>query len=112
MNTIRVYSIDPTLDHSQCMALLQANGIYVFADLGQPRLSIDRTSPSWDTALYARYTSVIDSLQGYSNVIGFFAGNEVPSNTSETASAAFVKAAVRDSKAYIKQKGYRSIGIG
>ena len=111
-NTIRTYAIDPTADHSKCMALLDAAGIYVISDLGEPNLSINRDSPEWDTALYARYTGVVDSLAQYSNVIGFFAGNEVTNNLSYTGASAFVKAAVRDTKAYIKSKGYRAMGVG
>lgn len=84
----------------------------MISDLGEPKNSIDRSDPQWNTALYKRYTSVIDSMATYSNVIGFFAGNEVPNNTTYTGSSAFVKAAVRDSKAYIKSKGYRAMGVG
>jgi 1,3-beta-glucanosyltransferase GAS1 len=111
-NTIRTYAIDPTADHSQCMALLDAAGIYVISDLSEPNLSINRESPQWDTELYTRYTGVVDSLAQYSNVIGFFAGNEVTNNLSYTGASAFVKAAVRDTKAYIKSKGYRAMGVG
>lgn len=110
-NTIRTYAIDPTLNHKPCMDLLDAAGIYVISDLGEPNTSINRADPAWDTLLYSRYTSVIDALANYTNTIGFFAGNEVPNNLSYTASAAYVKAAVRDSKAYIKAKGYTQ-GVG
>ncbi|KAG9228656.1 Glucanosyltransferase-domain-containing protein [Amylocarpus encephaloides] len=111
VNTIRTYSIDPTANHKACMDALNNAGIYVISDLGEPNLSIDRSSPQWNLELYQRYTQVIDSMAPYTNVIGFFAGNEVPNNLSYTASAAYVKAAVRDSKAYIASKKYTQ-GVG
>ncbi|KAL3427450.1 glycolipid anchored surface protein [Phlyctema vagabunda] len=111
-NLIRTYAIDPTQDHSACMKLLDDAGIYVISDLGEPNLSIQRTSPAWNVELYARYTAVVDALANYTNVVGFFAGNEVSNNASYTGASAFVKAAVRDTKAYIKDQGYHSMGVG
>ncbi|KAI0178667.1 carbohydrate-binding module family 43 protein [Hypoxylon sp. FL1284] len=112
-NVIRVYAIDPTQDHDDCMEQLASNDIYVIADLGEPGTSIDSSDPSWDVPLFTRYTAVIDALAKYNNVIGFFAGNEVVSAQNETAAAAFVKASVRDTKGYIKSMKYRtSLGVG
>lgn len=111
-NTIRTYAIDPTADHSACMTLLQNAGIYVISDLSEPSLSINRDSPAWNVDLFTRYKAVVDEMGKYTNTIGFFAGNEVTNNRTNTGASAYVKAAVRDTKAYIKSKGGRWMGVG
>ena len=111
-NTIRVYAIDPEKDHKECMDLLTKAGIYVISDLSSPGESINRKDAKWDNDLYKRYTSVVDELSQYKNVIGFFAGNEVSNSKKTTDASAYVKAAVRDMKAYIKSKDYRPMGVG
>ncbi|KAG9245855.1 Glucanosyltransferase-domain-containing protein [Calycina marina] len=111
-NLIRVYAINSSLDHSVCMELLQDNEIYLLQDLSNPSESINRDSPTWTTELYASYAAVIDVMAPYSNVLGFIAGNEVSNSVSNTDASAFVKAAVRDMKSYIKTNDYRSIGVG
>ncbi|KAK0636408.1 putative beta (1-3) glucanosyltransferase gel3p [Bombardia bombarda] len=112
-NAIRTYAIDPKADHSACMKLLDAAGIYVISDLSEPSLSINRDDPAWNVDLFQRYTSVIDEMGQYDNVIGFFAGNEVTNNNTNTEASAYVKAAVRDTKAYITSKfPNRWMGVG
>jgi 1,3-beta-glucanosyltransferase GAS1 len=114
-NTIRTYAVDPTADHSACMKLLSDAGIYVISDLSEPSLSINRDSPAWNVDLFDRYKAVVDDLSQYDNVIGFFAGNEVSNNASNTEASAYVKAAVRDTKNYIAAKqaaGGRWMGVG
>jgi beta-galactosidase/beta-glucuronidase len=94
------------------MQLLNDAGIYVISDLSEPTLSINRNDPLWNNDLYDRYKAVVDSLANYTNVIGFFAGNEVSNQANNTGASAYVKAAVRDTKLYIKNKNYRSMGVG
>ena len=94
------------------MKMLTDAGIYVISDLGEPANSINRDLPQWNAEVYARYAAVVDSLANYTNVLGFFAGNEVSNAPNNTAASAFVKAAVRDMKSYIVQKKYRPIGVG
>ena len=112
VNTIRVYSIDPKKDHDICMNALMDAGIYVVSDLSEPSTSIVRDNPTWNTNLFKRYTDVVDALHKYPNVLGFFAGNEVTNDITNTGASPFVKAAIRDTKEYIHQQGYRSIPVG
>lgn len=112
INTIRVYAIDPLQKHDICMNALMNSGIYVILDLSEPNISINRDSPTWDTMIWNRYKAVIDSMHVYKNILGFFAGNEVTNDLSTTEASTFVKAAIRDTKNYIREKQYRNIPVG
>ncbi|KAH7029942.1 beta-1,3-glucanosyltransferase [Macrophomina phaseolina] len=113
VNLIRVYGIDSTVNHSNCMQQLQDAGIYVLADLS----SIDAANyisvegnPRWDVDFYTSFSDTIDEMSKYTNVLGFVIIQGL--NDTTTNLLPQVKAAVRDMKAYILEKSYRKIPIG
>lgn len=112
VNTVRVYSVDTDKDHDACFKAYREAGIYVLADMSEPSFSVDRTNPIWDTNLLNRYKNVVDRLSKYDNVLGFFAGNEVTNDRTNTDASPFVKSSIRDIKNYIKSKNYRQIPVG
>ena len=62
--------------------------------------SIIRTSPSWSTNLLDEYITTINAFNKYDNVLAYNIGNEViVDNTTNV--APYVKAAARDTKAYL-----------
>lgn len=103
VNTVRVYSVDPTSNHDECMNVFAQNGIYVLFDLSEPDISISREAPGWDVTIFDRYKSVVDSVGPYANTLGFFAGNEVTTDKTNTLAASFVKASVRDIKKHVRE---------
>ena len=111
-NVVRSYGLDPSKDHTYCMAELANAGIYVLADLPAPGLTIGDKNPVWNDALYDRYTQVIDAMHNFTNLLGFIIGDNVVQGIGQDEAGPFVKAAVRDMKAYISEKNYRTIPIG
>jgi len=104
VNTIRVYSVDSSLNHDACMTAFSNAGIYTIIDLALPlNGSIDRLSPSWSTNLLDQYIKTIDAFSKYDNVLAYNVGNEVIV-ANGTAVAPYVKAAARDIKAYLNSK--------
>jgi Glucanosyltransferase len=84
----------------------------MFLDVASYGTQIDGKNPQWTTSQYTSFTKVIDTFQRYNNVAGFFITNEAVTTPNETAAAPYIKAAVRDTKAYMKQNGGRYIPMG
>ncbi|KAJ2866674.1 1 3-beta-glucanosyltransferase gel4, partial [Coemansia asiatica] len=105
LNSIRVYEVDYSKDHDDCMKMLEDAGIYVMLDIPSPDYAINREDPTWDTQLMGEWQDKVDAFSKYPNVIAWIAGNEVANDKDTTPSAAFVKAAIRDMRAYLKSKG-------
>ncbi|CAK7895774.1 1,3-beta-glucanosyltransferase Pga4p [[Candida] anglica] len=114
INTIRVYSVDNTADHDECMKELADAGIYVILDVNIPNASISRSDAkcSYNTMYLEEVFATVSAMAKYDNTLGFFAGNEVINDETTTSAATYVKAVVRDMKHYIKNKKLRSIPVG
>ncbi|KAJ9478290.1 1,3-beta-glucanosyltransferase [Pseudozyma hubeiensis] len=105
INTIRVYSVNSSLNHDACMSTFSNAGIYVILDLALPlNGSINRAQPSWDVGLLNLYATTIDVFTRYDNLLAVNIANEVVTQSSNADSAPFIKAAVRDVKAYLRSK--------
>lgn len=114
LNTIRVYSIDNTADHDDCMEQLADAGIYVILDVNIPYASIARDDGecSYNTMYLNEVLATVKLMAKYNNTLGYFAANEVINDDESTGVAPYVKAVVRDMKTFIKNTGLRKIPVG
>lgn len=106
VNTIRVYTVDPDLDHDECMSIFNSAGIYVILDVNSPlggeSLNRDDPESSYNAYYMSRVFRVIENFRSYSNVIGFFIGNEVINDeTSAGVDPNYLRAVTRDARQYI-----------
>jgi 1,3-beta-glucanosyltransferase GAS1 len=104
VNTIRVYSVNSSLNHDACMSALSGAGIYTIIDLALPlNGSITRVAPSWSTNILDQYIATINAFSKYDNVLAYNVGNEVVVENGTDATP-YIKAAARDIKAYLASK--------
>jgi hypothetical protein len=115
INVIRVYMVDNSKDHDECMALLADAGIYLVVDVNTPEYSLNRLYPylSYNAAYLQNVFATVEMFSKYSNVLAFFSGNEVMNEIpGTTVSAPYVKALTRDIKAYQTARKLRNIPLG
>ena len=111
INALRVYQVDPTKSHQKVMSLLQSKGIEVMVGCVISTNAMPRDG-SYPCRVLDRVKSVIDAFARFENVFCFSVSNELLFQKDQPEVAAAVKALVRDTKAYMKQKGGRYIPIG
>ena len=111
-NSIRVYHVDPTADHTKCMSAFADAGIYIWLDLDTFNTQIEQMEPKWNETQRDAFAAVMDEFQQYDNLAGFFVGNEVLTTGNGSVAAPYVKAAARDLKAHREANKYRNIPIG
>ncbi|KAI2467544.1 glycoside hydrolase family 72 protein [Annulohypoxylon bovei var. microspora] len=115
VNTVRVYSVDNSADHKDCMQALNDAGIYLVLDVNNPQYSInrDKPAPSYNDVYLQSIFATIDEFAKYDNTLAFFSGNEVINDKPESVKAApYVKATTRDMRQYIGSQKYRKIPVG
>ena len=111
-NTIRVYHVDPSGDHSACMKAFSDAGIYLFVDLDTFSTQINQDEPLWNGTQFEKFKEVLDEFQQFENTAGVFVGNEILTMPNGSDAAPYIKSAARDIKAYRDSKGYHNIPVG
>lgn len=117
INTIRVYNLDPTINHDDCVSIFNTVGIYMILDVNTPlpNQSINSGNPSssYDSLYLQQIFGVVEAFKNYPNVIGFFAGNEVINDDKSAGiDPPYVRAVTRDLKNYIAKHSTRQIPVG
>ncbi|KAE8379798.1 Glucanosyltransferase-domain-containing protein [Aspergillus bertholletiae] len=114
LNTIRVYSVDNSQNHDECMNALADAGIYLVLDVNTPKYSLNRASPKTSyNENYLQYIfATVDAFANYKNTLAFFSGNEVINDGPSSKAAPYVKAVTRDLRQYIRSRKYREIPVG
>ncbi|KAL9109222.1 MAG: hypothetical protein Q9227_006147 [Pyrenula ochraceoflavens] len=116
VNTIRVYNLDPTINHNDCASIFNAAGIYMILDVNSPlpNQSLNRGSPweSYNTDYLNRIFAVVEAFKSFPNTLGFFSGNEVINEQSVQEVPSYIRAVTRDLKQYISKHVDRPIPVG
>jgi hypothetical protein len=114
INTVRVYTVDNSKNHDECMQALADANIYLALDVNSPLYSIRRDKPakSYNKVYLQSVFATIDAFANYSNTLLFFSGNEVINDDKTSECAPYVKAVDRDMRSYINARKYRKIPVG
>lgn len=114
INSIFVNYLSPDRDHSACMRLLNDAGIYVVAHLSYSGLDFQLNGEKYfseDRALVENYARIINSMQKFSNTLGFYV-RLWDTSAAKLEMIPVDKAIIRDLKEHIRVNGYRPIPIG
>ncbi|DAA74489.1 TPA_exp: 1,3-beta-glucanosyltransferase [Trichophyton benhamiae CBS 112371] len=116
VNTIRIYNLNPTLNHDECVSIFNAAGIYLLLDVSTPEYGeyLNRAEPasSYNKQFLARLFSMVEAFKDYPNLLGFFGGNEIINEDAAKNVPAYIRAIQRDLKDYIAAHASRAIPVG
>ncbi|KAI1201871.1 glycolipid anchored surface protein [Nemania serpens] len=117
INTVRVYNLDPNLNHDECASIFNAAGMYMLIDVNSPLVGESISSFEPWTSYYEAYVNrtfaIVENFKNYPNLLAFFSGNEVIDAVKTAAQAPpYIRAVTRDLKNYIKRHADREIPVG
>ncbi|KAJ5239689.1 hypothetical protein N7468_004308 [Penicillium chermesinum] len=114
LNTVRVYSVDNSKNHDECMKALADAGIYLVLDVNTPKYAINRADPKRSyNDVYLQYIfATVEMFAKYDNTLAFFSGNEVINDGPSSAAAPYVKAVTRDIRAFLRARKLRHVPVG
>lgn len=117
VNAIRVYNLNPNLNHDACASIFNAAGMYMLLDVNSPLVGESLTSFNPWESYYAAYLNrtfaVVEAFKDYPNTLAFFSGNEVMNNEETAATVPpYSRAVTRDIKNYIAKHASRAIPVG
>lgn len=118
VNTIRVYNLDPIVNHDECASIFNEVGIYMLLDVNSP-LPGDSLVPgaqlagSYNTNYLEHIFSVVEAFKDYDNLLGFIGGNEVMNDAPSGGTVPpYLRSVTRDLKNYIAKNAKRPIPVG
>lgn len=114
LNTIRVYSVDNSANHDECMKALADAGIYLVLDVNTPKYSLNRAdpAPSYNDVYLQYIFATVDMFARYDNTLAFFSGNEVINDGPSSNAAPYIKAVTRDIRSYLSSQKLRKVPVG
>ncbi|GAB1312919.1 Glycolipid anchored surface protein 4 precursor [Madurella fahalii] len=117
VNAIRVYNLNPDLNHDECASIFNAAGMYMILDVNSPLVGEALTSWNPWESYYASYLNrtfaVVEAFKDYPNTLAFFSGNEVIDKVATGATVPpYMRAVTRDLKNYIRRHVSRPIPVG
>ena len=117
INTIRIYNLDPDVNHDLCVSIFNGVGIYMLIDVNSPlpdqSLNPGDLTGSYSLTYLNHTFAVVEAFKNYPNVLGFFGANEVLSTVGDGGTAPpYLRAVTRDLKNYISKNSPRQIPVG
>ncbi|CRG86037.1 1,3-beta-glucanosyltransferase gel1 [Talaromyces islandicus] len=114
LNTVRVYSVDNSADHDECMNALADANIYVVLDVNTPKYSLNRADPevSYNDVYLQNVFATVEMFAKYPNTLAFFSGNEVINDGPSSKAAPYVKAVTRDIRQFLRSRNLRTVPVG